>query len=52
MRLKVSGINPDLVMDVVSAHLGVYTAELTGPSHRQQISQAKVRKSLDIAEQI
>jgi hypothetical protein len=52
MRLKTCGIYLDVVMDVVSAHLGVYTADQTGPSHRQQMSQAKVRKSLDIAEQI
>jgi putative transposase len=43
MRLKACGIDLEVVMDVVSAHLGVYTAELTGPSHRQQISQACTR---------
>ncbi len=41
MRLKASGIGLDVVMDVVSAHLGVSTAELSGLSRRQQISQAR-----------
>ena len=41
MRLKASGIDLDVVMDVVSAHLGVNTAELSGPSRRQQICQAR-----------
>jgi len=41
MRLKASGIDLEVVMDVVSAHLGVNTAELSGPSRRQQICQAR-----------
>ena len=41
MRLKASGIDLDGVMDVVSAHLGVNTAELSSPSRRQQICQAR-----------
>ena len=41
MRLKASGIDLDVVMDVVCAHLGVNTAELSGPSRRQQICQAR-----------
>jgi hypothetical protein len=41
MRLKASGIDLDVVMDVVSAHLGVNTAELSSPSRRQQICQAR-----------
>ncbi len=40
MRLKASGIDLEVVMDVVCAHLGVNTAELSGPSRRQQICQA------------
>ena len=41
MRLKACGIDLDGVMDVVSAHLGVNTAELSGPSRRQPICQAR-----------
>jgi len=41
MRLKASCIDLDAVMDVVSAHFGVDTAELSGPSRRQQICQAR-----------
>jgi len=41
IRQKASGIDLDGVMDVVSAHLGVNTAELSGPSRRQQICQAR-----------
>ncbi len=41
MRLKASGIDLEVVMDVVCAHLGVNTAELSGPSRRQQICQAR-----------
>jgi len=41
MRLKVSGIDLDTVMDVVSAHFGVDAVELSGPSRRQQICQAR-----------
>jgi chromosomal replication initiation ATPase DnaA len=41
MRLEASGIDFDGVMDVVTAHLGVNTAELSGPSRRQQICQAR-----------
>ena len=41
MRLKASGIDLDVVMDVVFAHLGVDTAELSGPSRRQQICQTR-----------
>ena len=41
MRLKASGIDLDVVMDVVSAHLGVNTAELSSSSRRQQICQAR-----------
>ena len=40
MRLKASGIDLDVAMNVVSAHHGVYTAELSAPSRRQQICQA------------
>ena len=38
MRLKASGIDLDVVMEVVSAHHGVDTAELTRLSRRQQTS--------------
>lgn len=41
MRLETSGIDLDGVMDVVSAHLGVNTADLSGPSRRRQICQAR-----------
>jgi chromosomal replication initiation ATPase DnaA len=41
MRLKASGIDLDVVMDVVSAHFGVDPAELSSPSRRRQISQAR-----------
>ncbi len=41
MRLKASGIDLELVMDVVSAHLGVGTEELCGPSRRQPICQTR-----------
>ena len=41
MRLKASDIDLDVVMEFVSAHLGVNTAELSGPSRRQQICQAR-----------
>ena len=35
MRLKASGIDLGVVLDVVSAHLGLDPAELSGPSRRQ-----------------
>ena len=41
MRLKASGIDLEVVMDVVSTHLGVSTEELCGPSRRQPICQAR-----------
>ncbi len=41
MKLKASGIDLGVVLDVVSAHLGLERAELSGPSRRQQISQAR-----------
>ena len=41
MRLEASGIDLDGVMGVVSVHLGVNTADLSGPSRRQQICQAR-----------
>jgi hypothetical protein len=41
MRLKASGIDLDVVMNVVSAHFKLEPAELSGPSRRQQISQAR-----------
>ncbi len=41
MRLKASGIDLEVVMDVVSAHLGVNKGELSGPSRRKQICQAR-----------
>jgi chromosomal replication initiation ATPase DnaA len=41
MRLKASGIDLEVVLAVVSAHLGLERAELSGPSRRQQISQAR-----------
>jgi len=41
MRLKASSIDLDAVMDVVSVHLGIDTAVLSGPSRRQQICQAR-----------
>ena len=41
MRLKASGIDLDIVIDVVSAYLGLDPVELSGPSRRQQISQAR-----------
>jgi chromosomal replication initiation ATPase DnaA len=41
MRLKASGIDLDAVLDAVSAHFGVDTAELSGSSRRQQICQAR-----------
>jgi chromosomal replication initiation ATPase DnaA len=41
MRLKASGIDLEVVPAVVSAHLGLERAELSGPARRQQISQAR-----------
>ena len=41
MRLKACGIDLDTVVDVVSAHFGVDTTELSGSSRRQQICQAR-----------
>lgn len=41
MRLKASGIDLEIVMDVVSAQFGVSTEELCSPSRRQQICQAR-----------
>jgi hypothetical protein len=37
MRLKACGIDLDVVMDIVCAHLGLEPTELSGPSRRQQI---------------
>jgi hypothetical protein len=41
MRLKASGIDLEVLPAVVSAHLGLERAELSGPSRRRQISQAR-----------
>jgi chromosomal replication initiation ATPase DnaA len=41
MRLKAWGIDLEVVPAVVSAHLGLERAELSGPARRQQISQAR-----------
>jgi hypothetical protein len=41
MRLKASGIDLDLVMDVVATHLGVDKAELCGTSRRHEICRAR-----------
>ncbi len=41
MRLKASGIDLDVVIDVVAKHLGVSTEELCGPSRGQPIIKAR-----------
>ena len=41
MRLKACGIDLSVVVNIVSAHLGVNTAELSGPSRSRQICQAR-----------
>ena len=41
MRLKACGIDLEVVMDVVCAHLGIEPAEVSGPSRKQQICQAR-----------
>ena len=41
VRMNASGINLDVVMDVICANLGVNTAELSGPSRLQQLCKAR-----------